>query len=225
MAGSDALAFGELLAGGILLTMGVSGRNVREVLAGKAGSIEPVKVPDAGLGHATGPIGAGREGVSYTVKGTTPAANRFIRWAESQQGVKEGSAQQAAYAKAAGVSAAAAWCASFIAYGLKRLGIRPPQSPAAVSSWAGWSGGTNVGTDLSRARPGDLLRFGSEHIALYLGGGRMISGNWSNEVGVAQVGDESTPLSEIIRVNGLYGAGARNTLRGAARALNLSGVH
>jgi hypothetical protein len=42
MAGSQALAFGELLVGGVLLTMGVSGKSVREVLAGEAKGIGPI---------------------------------------------------------------------------------------------------------------------------------------------------------------------------------------
>jgi len=61
---SQALGFAELLAGGLLLTMGVSGKGVRDVLAGKGGLIAPLPV-SAGSGGAQGPVGASLD-VSYS---------------------------------------------------------------------------------------------------------------------------------------------------------------
>lgn len=39
---SQPLAFGELLVGGLLLTMGISGASIREVFAGQGGHVKPV---------------------------------------------------------------------------------------------------------------------------------------------------------------------------------------
>ncbi len=213
---SQAAGFGALGVGAVVLTMGITNRSVRETLSGKAGHVKPEP-------H----IGSGGEGSSPSstsappVKGASPAAERFVQWANSQLGVKSGSREEQTYAHAVGISGAAAWCAAFVTAGLKRLGIQPPKGPASVADWQGWSGGESLGTDLAKARPGDLLRFGGQHIAIYLGGGKMISGNWSNEVGIAQVPPDvaGVPLSEIIRVKGLYGAAAKALGRGANRAL------
>lgn len=64
---SQPLAFGELLFGGILLTMGLTGSNVREVLAGKAGRIKPVAA-----GHGGASSGS-RANSAYTTAADTTA--------------------------------------------------------------------------------------------------------------------------------------------------------
>lgn len=61
---SQAFGFAEVLAGGILVTMGVSGKGVREVLAGQAGAIAPLPLPEDS-GGPSGPQGAS-QGVSYS---------------------------------------------------------------------------------------------------------------------------------------------------------------
>lgn len=214
---SQAISFAELLGGGLLITMGISGESPQAVLAGKGGHVAPIAATgSAGTRNASfvGPSG---------VTGASPTARAFVQLAESQRGVKEGSPAQAGYAGAAGISAAQAWCAAFVTWALQRVGISPPADPAAVSSWEHWSGGLNLGTDLAAAKPGDLIAFNGQHMGIYLGGGRMISGNWSNEVAIAPVSAESEPITAIIRVQGLYNQAARAVGRAAAESLGLKG--
>ncbi len=219
------VAFGELLVGGILVTMGVTGSSVREVLTGKASTIKPV-TPSGG-GSAAASAGSGAAGSLSTsvgsLKGATPGAERFVKIAESQKGVQEGSAEQAQFASAAGISAAQAWCAAFVTWALKRAGITGlPADPASVSSWESWAGGKHI-ESLSKARIGDLLAFNGEHIGIYLGNGKMISGNWSNEVAIAPVSEETEPLTAIIRVDGLAREVIKTLGRGGAETLGLKG--
>ncbi len=62
MAG-QALGFGELLAGGVLLTMGISGQSIRDVLKGKGGTVKPIAVAAGGpAGSATASPGEGAGG-------------------------------------------------------------------------------------------------------------------------------------------------------------------
>jgi cell wall-associated NlpC family hydrolase len=216
---SQPLNFGELLAGGILLTMGISGASVREVIAGKGGKIRPLAA-----GGATAATTAHDTAFTSGVTGASPSAERLVKLAESQKGVKEGTAQAERIAAAAGISSAQAWCAAFITWALKRSGVKNlPSSPAAVSSWESWSGGEHISGGLANARAGDLIAFNGEHIGLYLGGGRMISGNWSNEVAIDSVSAETEPITAIIRVKGLYSEAVKSLGRGAAESLGWKG--
>lgn len=221
---SQPLNFGELLAGGILLTMGVTGAGAREVIGGKAGKIKPIA---AGHGGGSTTSGASLD-TAFTegpgVVGASRSAQAVIKIAESQKGVKEGTAQADRIAAAAGITSAQAWCAAFITWVLKRAGVKNlPSSPAAVSSWESWAGGEHVAGGLANARAGDLIAFSGEHIGMYLGGGRMISGNWSNEVAIAQVSEETEPITAIIRVKGLYSGALKSLGRGAAESLGWKG--
>lgn len=217
---SQPLNFGELLAGGVLLTMGISGASVRDVFAGKAGKIRPIAAGRGGSGGAT----AHDTAFTSSVTGATPGAERLVKLAESQKGVKEGTAQADRIAAAAGISSAQAWCAAFITWVLKRAGVKNlPSSPAAVSSWESWGGGEHIAGGLANARAGDLIAFNGEHIGMYLGGGRMISGNWGNEVAIASVSEETEPITAIIRVKGLYSEAVKSLGRGAAESLGWKG--
>lgn len=218
---SQALNFGELLAGSVLITMGLTGSSVREVLAGKATHVKGFGANQSSPSASTAPS-AFVEPSGSGVKGASPAAERFVRIAQSQQGVREGSLAQARFAAAAGISPAQAWCAAFITWALERVGIRPPNAPASVASWESWSGGERV-SSLAQARPGDLLAFSGEHIGIYLGNGRMISGNWGNEVAIAPVSEENEPLSAIVRVKGLYTQLARSGGEAVLTSLGLKG--
>jgi hypothetical protein len=222
VAASQPLLFGELLVGGVLAAMGITGASVRDVLGGRAGTIRPLQA-----GHGSSGGGVSKDTAFTTegsgVTGSSATARRFVKLAESQQGVKEGTAKEAAYARAAGISPAAAWCAAFVTWAVKRMGLTPPASPGATENWETWSGGENIGTDLSKARPGDLLTFSGEHIGIYIGNGRMISGNWGNEVGFGKVSEGPAPLSAIIRIKGLYRQIARRGAEGFARSLGWKG--
>lgn len=219
---SQPLNFGELLVGGVLLVMGVTGSSVREVFAGKAGHIKPVAAGRGGSG------GGSTEDTAFTSAGVTGAsktAKGLVKLVESQKGVQEGSAQQQQYAAAAGISAAQAWCAAFVTWALKRVGITNlPSEPASVSSWESWAGGKKISTTNKREwRIGDLLAFNGEHIGIYIGNGRMISGNWSNQVAIAPVSEESEPLTAVIRVKGLYTETMKSLGRGVAESLGMKG--
>jgi hypothetical protein len=218
---SQALAFGELLLGGILATMGITGKGPGDVLKGNAKHVAPLA---SGTGAPAGAQGtaAGAADTAFTgVKGASPSAQRFLKIAEAQKGVQEGSHRQAEFASAAGISAAQAWCAAFVTWTVERVGLTPPSAPASVSSWEHWSGGQIIGS-LREARPGDLLTFNGEHMGIYLGGGRMISGNWSNEVAIAPISQETEPLTAIVRIKGLYGAAARASVENFGKKLQVA---
>jgi cell wall-associated NlpC family hydrolase len=221
---SQPLSFGELLGGGILLTMGVTGASVRDVLGGRAGTIRPISAGSAPTSPSSTSTSAWLTGEGGPpVKGGSRSAQALIKVAESQKGVQEGSAEQQRFASAAGISAAQAWCAAFVTWALKRVGVgNLPSDPASVSSWESWAGGTHI-ESLAKALPGDLIAFNGEHIGIYLGGGRMISGNWSDEVAIAPVSEESEPITAIIRVKGLYTELAKSLGRGTAETLGLKG--
>lgn len=129
-------------------------------------------------------------------------AQQMVHWATSVLGTREGSGRESRWAAAAGISPTTAWCSAFVAYGLRKLGIRPPSDPAYSGSWLSWSGGEKVKGGIARARPGDLLIFDwgdggrTDHVALYTGNGRMISGNDSNN----SVGSSAVPTSDIVGI-------------------------
>jgi hypothetical protein len=127
-------------------------------------------------------------------------AKGFVQWAKALLGTQEGSRLQLKWAGEAGISAAQPWCAAFITAGMLRRGLQPPPDPAYSGSWLTWKGGTNVGTDIRHAKPGDVIVFGaSEHIGLYVGGGNVIAGNWSNEVAEYPASEDSRGIQGIIR--------------------------
>lgn len=129
-------------------------------------------------------------------------AQGMVHWAESALGTPEGSAKQAGWASRYGLSQSQPWCANFISNGLARRGVPLPPNPNFVPSYESeWSGGRNIGTDLSKAKPGDLIAFSGEHIGLYVGNGEMVSGNFGNEVARSPVSAGPAPVSAILRPN------------------------
>ncbi len=131
-------------------------------------------------------------------------AKGMVKWAHALLGTQEGSKLQRKWAAQSGVSTAEPWCSEFIAAGLARRGLPAPSNPAYSGTWLSWKGGKHVGTDIAKAKPGDIVVFGSNpaytsHVGLYVGSGKMISGNWSDEVAAANVSDESEPIAGIVR--------------------------
>jgi hypothetical protein len=119
----------------------------------------------------------------------------FVGWAKAVLGSREGGTRQRRWAAASGISPSDPWCAAFVAYGLKRLGVDPPSEAAYTGSWLSWSGGEKV-DGLDSAQPGDLIVIDwgdggrTDHIGVYAGNHRMIAGNNSNNsVGVSAVPD------------------------------------
>lgn len=127
---------------------------------------------------------------------------QFLRWSRATVGTREGSTRQRRWAAAAGVAWTAPWCSVWIAYGLRKAGIAPPSNPAYSGSWLDWDGGTQVEGGLRNARPGDLLIFDwgdggiTDHVGAYLGGGRMIAGNNSNNT----VGTSTVPTGNLVGI-------------------------
>ncbi len=126
----------------------------------------------------------------------------MVNWAESALGTKEGTPRQLNINTKSGIAPSEPWCAAFIAAGLRRRGIEPPSGPAFSGSYraANWPGATDLGTDLSKAKPGDVVIFGAdEHIGLYVGGGQVVAGNWGDEVAKYPASDDSRGISAIVR--------------------------
>lgn len=134
-------------------------------------------------------------------------AQGMLEWAESALGTVEGSAKAERWGAQFGLNTVSQpWCANFVSNGLLRRGFGPsqlPGNPNFVPSYEEWANegryATNVGTDLSKAKPGDLLAFSGEHIGIYAGNGEMISGNSSDAVNRTAASDGSYPLTAIIR--------------------------
>lgn len=150
------------------------------------------------VGKAAGDVSA--EPGTHTVK-VRADAQGMVKWAESVQGTKESTPRQLRWASNEGLGAGEPWCANFVSNGLLRRGIKnlpsnPNYVPSYESDWGGYSIGT---TDLSKAKPGDLITFSGEHIGLYVGNGEMISGNFGDEVSRDPVSADSTAVSMILR--------------------------
>jgi hypothetical protein len=127
-------------------------------------------------------------------------AQGMVHWADSAVGTAEGSPKQQHWAAKTGLGSSQPWCADFISAGLSRRGVPLPPNPNYVPSYEKeWSGGHNIGTDLSKAKPGDLIAFSGEHIGLYVGNGEMVSGNFGNEVARSAVSAGPAPVSAILR--------------------------
>lgn len=129
-------------------------------------------------------------------------AQGMVHWAESAVGTPEGSGKQQRWAANFGLGTSEPWCANFVGAGLQRRGVEPPANPNYSGSYLdpNWKGGTQIGTDLAKAKPGDLLVFGSnEHIGLYAGNGEVIAGNYGDEVARYPVSDDSRGVSGIVR--------------------------
>lgn len=84
---SQAVGFAEVMTGGLLLTMGISGQSIRDVIAGKGGKIKPIVASGSG-GSVAGKVGAGPEGTPGKA-GASGRANPLPGWTRSRidQGV------------------------------------------------------------------------------------------------------------------------------------------
>lgn len=135
-------------------------------------------------------------------------AQGMVKWAESALGTQEGSGKQLRWAGALGLGSTEPWCANFVSNGLLRRGFSAAELPAnpnntGTPGYEQWATegryATNIGTDLARAKPGDVLAFSGAHTALYVGNGEMISGNFGNEVERTPVSAGPAALSMVIR--------------------------
>jgi hypothetical protein len=99
-------------------------------------------------------------------------AGRTLEWTANNIGA--GGNRIARWTRAAGFSGFAQWCGIFLGSALRAQGLNPPTGYAAAINWSGY--GTKVNS-LAEARPGDILVYGSTHVAMYLGNGRQRQGN------------------------------------------------
>jgi hypothetical protein len=85
----------------------------------------------------------------------------------------------------AGFAAGTAWCGIFLGAVMRAVGLQPPSGYAAAHNWS------TYGTAVNRKelQPGDIIVYGYNHVAMYIGGGRQIQGNNSNgTVGTSGIG-------------------------------------
>lgn len=183
---SQAGSYAALLAGGVALTVAISGNTFREVLAGKDSPIR-------GL-ISTPPEPAGSTGTTSTAAdvqsagaAASGAASSILSWAKSKLGTSGDSEVVAHWDRLAGAAPGIPWCSAFVNAAMAQAGLKGPSDAAYSGSWLNWSGGTNLhSTNITDAKPGDLLiyNFGDtsmdSHVAIYLGGGKQIQGNDSN---------------------------------------------
>lgn len=129
-------------------------------------------------------------------------AKGAVNWAHSTVGTQEGSPRQRHWADLEKLGPSEPWCADWVAVNLARHGVELPEGPNG--SWnyedPGWKGGTQLGTDISKAKPGDLVVYGEgAHIAMYVGNGKVIAGNYGDEVAEYGATEDSRGISAIVR--------------------------
>lgn len=132
-----------------------------------------------------------------------PHGQHLVSVALKYNGTHEGSALQRKWANDLGFSASLPWCSIFVTNMLLEAGLitkaQLPANPAYSGTWIGWPHGRRV--NQGEARPGDLLIFDwgdggiTDHVGIYMGGGRYISGNHNDQVGIAPV-----PWSNVVAV-------------------------
>lgn len=111
-------------------------------------------------------------------------AQAMVEWARSTLGTVEGSARHRRWARDLGLSTSLPWCSIWLAFGIKHVaGLPLPPHPAYSGSWLTWRHGSRVRH--AAMEPGDIVVFDwgdggiTDHVALYVGGHRVIGGNQS----------------------------------------------
>jgi len=152
----------------------------------------------------------------------TGTAARTIEWAMNNLGAGLGKVRR--WDSKAGFAYGTAWCGIFLANAMRAQGLPVPKGFAAATNWSTY--GASV-KSLREAQPGDILVYGTNHVAMYLGNGRQIQGNNSNgTVGTSGVGANLGlgPITAIRRppYKGSTGAGSNilgDALHGALGAI------
>ena len=133
---------------------------------------------------------------------TSAGAERMVKWAKSVVGTTEGSNLQRKWAAAIGYSAGDAWCSIFLAYGLREIcGLSIPSGAGYSGAWFSWSEGKRVSK--GSLKPGDLVIYDwgdggiTDHVALYIGGGRTIGGNETHSSGGAVLENDARLSSAV----------------------------
>lgn len=211
---SQAGAYGALLFGGILAVAAAKGDSIRNVISGVKSPIRPLTSP---IPHEFAPKGGGggsgtpegqRKSASFNPgtgsKAVSSGAGGAVEQAVKWIGISGSSGAVRKWDEAIGAGFGIPWCSAFVSGVLRSAGIKNLPANAAYSgAWLTWPGGTNLQTtNISKARPGDLLIFDwgdggiTDHVAVYEGHGQMISGNDSNN----SVGRSSVPTGNIVGI-------------------------
>lgn len=155
-----------------------------------------------GLGINPTPFNGDVEGGGAKTVFVRADAQGMVQWVKSALGTTEGTPKQLRWAANEGLSGSQPWCANFVSNGLARRGVPLPPNPNYVPSYESeWTGGRNIGTNLSKAKPGDLIAYSGDHIAVYVGNGKVVSGNYGNEVAESNAAEGPAPVSAILRPN------------------------
>lgn len=129
-------------------------------------------------------------------------AKGAVDWAHSTVGTQQGSPRQVKWADLEKLGPSEPWCADWVSVNLARRGVELPENPNYSGDYSdpSWKGGTQLGTDISKAKPGDLIVYGAdEHIAMYVGNGKVIAGNYGDEVAEYGATEDSRGISAIVR--------------------------
>lgn len=129
-------------------------------------------------------------------------AKGAVDWARSTVGTQEGTPRQLHWAELEHLGPSEPWCSDWVSVNLARRGVTLPANPNYSGDYAdpSWKGGTQLGTDISKAKPGDLIVYGAdEHIAMYVGDGKVIAGNYGDEVAEYGATEDPRGISAIVR--------------------------
>jgi hypothetical protein len=125
-------------------------------------------------------------GGSQGSSGGSGGADKAVRWAKNAVGVTQGSSKYNTWMAA--VDGADPWCSDFITYIMQEVcGLNIGSGNWHHSSfWLTWSNADRVSE--SSIKPGDIVVYDwgdggeTDHVALYIGGGKRIGGNESDAV-------------------------------------------
>lgn len=156
-------------------------------------AVEPLKEPPVEQVMEQGGGNVLLGGIRVNIPATaTGQLGRFLQWARSTLGTHEGSGLQRRWAQDLGAPTSWPWCSIWIAYGMKHFTtLAIPTNAAYSGAWLTWSGGRRVNP--SQAAVGDFLVFDwgdggiTDHVGVYLGRQKYISGNLSDVVQISAV--------------------------------------
>lgn len=131
-------------------------------------------------------------------------AKGAVNWAKSTVGTQEGSPRQVKWAELEKLGPSEPWCSDWVSVNLARRGVELPANPNGSWEYENpeWKGGTQLGTNIAKAKPGDLIVYGTgAHIAMYVGDGKVVAGNYGDEVAEYGATEDPRGISAIVRPN------------------------
>lgn len=135
---------------------------------------------------------------SMTIAGSPAGgkgAAKAVKWAESNVGVTQGSTKYNRWMSAVG--GFDPWCSFWIGYLMREVCGLSCSGFGHSDYWSTWSGAKRV--SVSNIQPGDIVGYSGTHVALYVGGGECISGNYGDKVARHGLNDPSAAVSYVVR--------------------------